>query len=873
METNSPETLRDLLDAIAGSDQRAAVVTLRADGSVHQVSRAELARRVFALAESLLAAGVRPAEPVILFAPNSAEWIIGCLGLVCAGAVPVPIDCQAGSRDLAKILADCDARRALTTAAGATALRASQQRELTIMLLEDLATVPAAPGQPGTTLALSGLLPRLRGEDTAALFYTSGTTGSPKGVPLSHRNLLSNVQALVATELSGPDDRVLLPLPLHHTYPFTCGLLASIATSAALVLPAGVTGPQLVAAIRGGGVTVLLGVPRLFGALLAAIEARVASSSTLVRAVFTRTLALTAKMPRSLRIGAGRLLFRRLHSEMGPTLRMLTSGGARLDPETAGRLEGIGWQVFSGYGLTETSPILTFNIGRHVRHESVGRPVPGVELRIAAAPGQDAGEVQARGPNIFAGYRNDAGATGQSFTSDGWFRTGDLGRFDAEGFLHLVGRSKEIIVLPGGKKIAPEDVEQCFAASSLIREAALLEHEGRLVALVVPDETGLRERGAARLGDMLREEIERISMQLPAYQRVTDYRLLHEPLPRTPIGKLQRFRLGALYAARHSEAAVADARQLTDTDRSLLASDLGARAWAWLQQRFAGKPLSLDASPQLDLGVDSLEWLTLTLEIRDRFGVALNQEAIARVLTVRDLLHELASAGSEPSQPAARAATGPAARGPLLAALGMVLLAADRLLMRLVFRVRVEGREHLPVSGPVLFAPNHASYLDPMAVAAALPWRLLRSTRWAGWSQFMFRNRRWRLLSRATGVFPVDPDREPAAAIMAARAVLREGQVLVWFPEGRRTLTGEIGRFLPGAGMVLLESGSVVVPVRIDGSFEALPWNRRWPRPVRITVRFGPPLTAAQLQAAGEGGSPAERIASALRAAVLRLGG
>jgi long-chain acyl-CoA synthetase len=192
--------------------------------------------------------------------------------------------------------------------------------------------------------------------------------------------------------------------------------------------------------------------------------------------------------------------------------------------------------------------------------------------------------------------------------------------------------------------------------------------------------------------------------------------------------------------------------------------------------------------------------------------------------------------------------------------------------MRLVFRLRVEGSKHLPAHGPLLIAPNHASYLDPMAIAAALPWGLLRETYWAGWTKFMFRAWHWRLLSRATRVFPVDPDRGPAAAIEAGEAVLARRHVLIWFPEGRRTLTGEIGPFLPGVGVLLQKSGSPAVPARVTGSFAALPWNRRWPRRVPITVIFGAPMSSDELGAAGEGDNAAERAASGLRRVVLRLG-
>ncbi|MDH5255812.1 MAG: AMP-binding protein, partial [Gammaproteobacteria bacterium] len=517
MASSIPGTLRELLDAVAARDELPAVLSLRTDGGVDAMSCGDLARCAYAASARLLQSGLRYGEPVVLLGPNGTEWIVGYFGILCAGGVPVPLDCQAGGGDLARIVAGCGARRAFTTAWQAEQLRTHGAPELAVTRFDELLPGGAEPSP--ATGGFPQLLPRLRPDDIAVQPYTSGTTGTPKGVPLTHRNLLSNLEALVAARLIGARDRVLLPLPLHHAYPFTCGLLGCLATGAPLVLPAGVTGPSLVAAIRGAGATVLLGVPRLYTALLAGIEAR-AGSGPVGQRLFRSALRLSAGLGRRAGLRPGGWLFRRVHREMGPTLRILVSGGARLEPDVAWRLEGLGWEVFSGYGLTETSPILTFNIRGRVRHDTVGRPLPGVQIRIdATAPGAQ-GEILARGPGVFAGYRGDPEATQRAFTPDGWFRTGDLGHVDADGYLHVAGRVKDVIALPGGKKMLPETVEAAYAASPLIREVALLVHEGRLVALVVPDEEGMRARGAARVSSLLREQLEGLSLGLPTYQRI-----------------------------------------------------------------------------------------------------------------------------------------------------------------------------------------------------------------------------------------------------------------------------------------------------------------------------------------------------------------
>lgn len=867
------QTLRDLLDLTAGRGDAPALFVYRA-GVSHTISGVELASRSQSLAAQLLRDGLRHGEPVVLIGPSSIEWIIAYFGILSAGALPVPVDHQAGTRDLALIVADCGARRAFAPARHAELLCSAGIARAQITRLDDPAVWAQATGSAREAAELPGLLPHLEPDDVASLLYTSGTTGAPKGVPLKHRNFIANVEALVATKLVGPGDRVLVPLPLHHAYPFTCGLLACLATGAALVLPEGVTGPQLISAIRGSGATVLLGVPRLYTALLDGIRAR-ARTHAVSGWMFRWLLPLSSTVARVTGWRIGRVLFARVHRQIGPTLRILGSGGAALDSAVAWELEGLGWEVLTGYGLTETGPILTFNIRGQVRHGAAGRPVPGVQIRIDAPANEQTGEILAKGPNVFDGYRGNPEATRAAFTEDGWFRTGDLGWIDADGFLHIRGRVKEMIVLPDGKKVFPETVEAAFAAIPLIREMAVLEHGGRLVALVVPDEEGIRRHGAARIESAMREQIEAVSLGLPPHQRISEYHIIHDSLPRTPLGKLQRFRLPAIFAGGRAGGGPQPPADLSPADRALLDGALAQQVWAWLRGRFPDKPLNLDASPQLDLQVDSLEWLALTLEIRDRFGVNLGQEAVASILTVRDLVQEVLAAAARPVA-GNEALSGEQARwlespGWAVEMLSRALYALNRAIMRVCFRLRVEGAERLPGQGPLLIAPNHASYLDPMAVAAALPWRLLGEVYWAGWTGFMFRNGFWRALSRATHVFPVDPDRGPADAIASGEAVLASRHVLVWFPEGRRTLTGEIGPFLPGVGVVLERCAAQAVPVRVSGSFACWPWNRRWPRPGRITVSFGAPLTVAQLEAAGAGETRAERIATGLRQAVLIL--
>jgi long-chain acyl-CoA synthetase len=876
-------TLSDLLERWDRWGDRPAVIADRESDLETWTYRA-LADHARRLACGLMAEGIRPEEPVAILASNRAEWIVAYFGIVSAGATAMPLDAMAKDAEIEAMLGRTACRRLFTTRDRLPRLPPGWGETVGAVYLLDGGpsgtgdgAYPRVRAWRSLLVEPAGALATIEPDRRASLLFTSGTTGTPKAVPLTHGNFVANLESLLAARIVAAGDHVLLPLPLHHAYPFTVGMLGALASGATLVLPAGLTGPQILHAVRAGHAAIIIGVPGLYAALLNGIEARVARRGARTLRLFQRLLRFSVWLRRHWRLRAGWLLFRRLHAEFGGALRVLSCGGAKLDPDVAWRLEGLGWRVLTGYGLTETSPILTFNPPDKARLDTEGLPVDGVELRVEAGPEGVPGSIVARGASVFAGYLDDPAANEAAFTEDGWFRTGDLGFLDPAGYLHVVGRANETITLPSGKKIFPDDIEAGYAAMPFVKEMAVLLVDKALVALVVPEPEAIRERGASRVEGLLREEIERRAALLKLQERVAGYAFTLESLPRTHLGKLKRHQLPALYARAKAGLAEAQPEPLSSEDRQLLESDASRPVWAWLLARYPGRRLTPDTSPQLDLGIDSLQWIELTAEIEDRFRVRLDEAAIARVLTLRDLLHEIARA------PAAgdfdrEGAVAQAVPADLVAEPGLgwrcfslVLYAALMLTIRVWFRLEVRGREHIPDEGPIVFTPNHASYLDPLVLAATFSWADLRRTFWGGWTALLFSNAVMRAVSRAGNVLPVDPDREPARALAMAAAVLRQNRRLVWFPEGRLSPTGEINPFLRGVGVLLQETGARAVPVRLLGTFEAMPRNRRWPRPGRLRVVFGAPATAGELAACAEGKDQTARIVRALQDRVMAL--
>lgn len=888
------QTLQDIVALVAERGDRPAIVAMRKD-HVETWSCRGLSERARQLASGFLQGGLAPKDQAVLFSPSRPELIGVCLGLIMAGAVPVPLDTQMTDDDLHAVLQDCEAKWIFTTTGLVRRLEElGVADKLKIVLLDADSHDPASWRH--YLVASESPLPKAEPDDRAVIFYTSGTSGPPKGVPLTHRNVVSNVQSVLDMKLLTADDRVLLPLPLHHVYPFNLALFVPLSTGSAIVLPLSLTGPQILRALQEGKTTALVCVPRLMGALDTAIAARITQMGRVAAAIFRGMMRVSIAARRRFGLRLGRVLFAPLHRRFAPYLRLITCGGAALDPQLAWRMEGLGWAVATGYGLTETSPLLTFTLSEDRRPEATGRVVPGVELRITKLEdGVNHGEVQARGPNVFAGYHHLPERTREVFTEDGFFRTGDLGYFDAEGFLYLVGRASSMIVLAGGENVRPEHVEEALERGAHIHEAAVLEHDNRLVALIVPDPEALRKQTSeAELEEAIRREVEEQNRRLPTHHRIADYALVRDPLPRTRLGKIRRHLLRQRYdEARSHKGGEPQAcgpismDRMAPEHRQLLEDPTARKVWDILCQRFHDVRLAPDSNVQLDLGIDSMEWLNLTLEIRQQTGADLDQDAIAKVETVADLLQQSVDAGQggtapedvlemlkrpeELLTPEDRHWLTP--RNAFQRGFGAVLMGINRrVLMGGFHHVHAHGLERIPRSGPVLFVPNHRSMLDPPALGAVMPPEVWAQTYWAAWTGIMFRDPMMRLGSRSLHVVPVASVGGTISSLAFGVTALRRGHNLVWFPEGGRALDGQMRRFQVGIGLVLLSQPVPVVPVWIQDTGTRLPseignFQRR-----SLEVVFGDPLDPQQLLSEGNGDAPEQRIANALARHVQALG-
>lgn len=512
------------------------------------------------LAARLEAMDVAPGDRVALLSESRPEWGAAFFGIQIAGAVLVPLDAKATQAELGAMVLDCRPVLILASRACAHMASALFPRAGSILDLESLRTDPVPPALAAGSARSAAPFPDKRRADAALIVYTSGTTGTAKGAVITVGNLLFQIEAQRRGFGIASRDRFLSILPLNHLFELTCGMLGVIHAGARAyycrsLLPADVTN-----ALRRRKVTYMIAVPFFLRLVAKQMRSAAARKPPWRRALFSAWQGLSPWLPPAAR----RRIFRPVHEALGGNLRAFISGGAPLDAATEDFLARLGVVVYQGYGLTETSPVISANRPGGARPGTVGRPWPGIEVRIVPldAEGEEAegvgayggreGEIRTRGPHVMAGYHGRADLTAEAFDAEGWFRTGDLGCLDAGGFLRITGRIKSLIVLEGGKKIHPEEPEELLARLDGVKEACVLALPGtdgreEIAAVIVPQpEAAAREAGRAQAE--LRTEIETAMAALSPWKRPARIFFSDRDLPRTATRKVRREAVKAMLA-------------------------------------------------------------------------------------------------------------------------------------------------------------------------------------------------------------------------------------------------------------------------------------------------------------------------------------
>jgi long-chain acyl-CoA synthetase len=891
--------------------QNVAVEVQKTDG-VESHTYAELRGLAESIGSWLVRNDMPPGERVAILADNHPRWVAAYLGIIAAGGAAVPLDTAYHADQVAKLLKDsgasllvCDVKH-LKTAQEAVA-----GTEISIVLTDagrgpagqPRAAVPTqADKQPAAGIPTqaereragtpvgpqaiadfdsiftgqSGVFtPVPRGpDDLASLLYTSGTTADPKGVMLTHANLLGEAEGVFAWAHIGPEDAILGVLPLFHVLSQMANLLLPLVAGARAVFLSTLNTTELLKALRERQITAFAVVPQFFYLIHDRIFKEVAQKGRFTRFAFGAMRRVTV-FCRKIGLNPGWLFFGKVHELFGKQMRLLVTGGSRFDLQIGRDFHSLGIDVLQAYGLTETCGGAFVNSPRHNVIGSVGKALKGVEAKIVDAQTSDdgspaGGEIVMRGPIVMKGYWNRPHATADVL-KDGWLYTGDLGYFDAEGNLFISGRKKEVIILSNGKNVYPEEIEAHYLQSPIIKEVCVMGMEGaaggdKLYAVIVPNFEVLRQRKVVNTREVVRYDIEGLSAKLASTKRISGYEIWQDDLPRTTTRKIKRFEIQKRVQARKGADAageLAAVKPLTDEEKSWLERDDVMRALKIIRDYSTSAPEDIRPRDnlELDLGLDSMRRVELLVAVEQEIGGDVPESQLSDVYTVRELVDAVRASAASGAKPAGKSGrptfagwsavlredpTDPAVTTitnsrPIT---DTVIFLAARLvgfIWRAFSRIDVEGLENVPTSGPFLLCSNHQSYLDPAFLLVILPFKTLHNLFAVGTSEIFGTGIMLRM-AKLFRVMVVDPDANLIPAMRAGAYGLRHGLGLVLYPEGERSIDGTPRIFKKGAAILSIHLQVPIVPVAIEGFFESWPRGKSFQKFAPLKIKIGKPM-------------------------------
>ncbi|HEX2490224.1 MAG TPA: AMP-binding protein [Blastocatellia bacterium] len=825
------KTIHSLLDQVLTRSDEIAVARQRGL-RVTRWSYARLAETAFQFARELESRGVGKGDRVIFWGENGPEWIAAFFGCLLRGAVVVPLDEQSAPDFVDRARRQVEARSLLL---GEEQARHFKDRQ-PVLHFDHLAALverhSAAPYQGE----------RIGADDLAEIIFTSGTTAEPKGVCLTHRNLMANIAPLeteidkyLKFERPFHPIRFLCLLPLSHVFGQFMGMFVPRLLFGEVFFSHSLNPSEIIALIKRERISVVAAVPRQLETLREKIEHDYSSRGELER--FRRRF----KSSEGKHFLRRWLIFRDVHRLFGWKFWAFVSGGATLDEETENFWQRLGFAVVQGYGMTETASLVTVSHPFKVKHGSIGKALPGQELKLDAS-----GEILVRGANVSAGYWRGADRTGDG--DEGWLRTGDVGEVDAEGNIFFKGRKKDVIVTAAGLNIYPDDLEAALNRQPEVKASCVVGVEGPrgpepMAALILRDENA----DAA-------EVVRRANAQLSQPQHIRRWFIWPEAdFPRTQTRKVRKPIVKEAALARTSETPTSPPASTRDSSLvELIVSISGDKST--LNNRPDAK-----ANLSADLKLDSLGRVQLLGALEDRYQIELDEAALTPETTLGDLermIHEGRRIEGAAEYPYPKWSL----RWPInwLRSLAFYLLVAP--FVYVMCWPRVRGKERLrDLRGPVLFIANHISMVDAGMILFSLPFRfrrrlaiamggerlrgLRRGLEGENWFGRMLDRVKYLLVVIVFNVFALPQKSGFRRGFAFAGEAVDRGYNALVFPEGRTTEDGQMNPFMSGTGLLAANLELPVAPIKIEGLFDLTRQRRYFSRPGTVTVTFGEPVT------------------------------
>jgi long-chain acyl-CoA synthetase len=759
---------------------------------------------------------------IAIYAENSPAWICAFYAALQNNCIAIPIDFLASADDVAYIIDDCKPELLFTSSAMQDSLakidtKTSHKPQL--LVFEEI--------EPNSAIAESQWLGPDDNDTTAVIIYTSGTTGSPKGVMLSYTNLLENINAVIDCGIFEAERQVMIFLPLHHVFPLVGSMMTPLFVGSTIAMVPTMQSSDLMKTFADNKVGVFMGVPRLYELMYRGIKAKIDKSA--VGRLLLKVVLATGNRK------LGKKVFNKVHQGFGGHLEYMIAGGAALNTEVGTFFHALGFNILEGFGMTEAAPMITFPRPGKVKIGSTGQALPGLTVEIRD------GEIVAKGPSIMKGYYNRPDETAEVL-KDGWLHSGDLGYLDNEGFLYITGRKKDIIILPNGKNINPVEIEMKLDGySPSIKESGVFLHHNILHAVIVPDFAFLSENGISDINTYFRDEIiSPFNAEMSSYKRIMQFTLVKTDLPRTRLSKLQRFKLVEL---------------LEQNEKKETKTDVPTTSEYRAIKSFIESQVDMDILPDhhlvFDISMDSLGKIGLIDFIDKSFGIKMEESQLLKFPSVRKIAehiqqNKLFHKTDQQSTWSGDLKEEAEVILPKSSSLLRPVVISVRRIFRMFFKFEAKGMENIP-QGPCFIAPNHETKLDAFLVLSYLDKQTLKDTYSYAKKDHVNGGIRRYLASHAN-VIVMDLTKDLKNSILKMAEVVKQGKKILIFPEGTRTLSGEMGDFKKTYAILSAELNVPVVPVAINGAYEAMSSGaKKIKKGAKITVEFLPPVYPGKL--------------------------
>lgn len=752
--------------------------------------------------------GIGKGDIVAILSENSPEWCITYMAITAIGAVALPLDTNLSGEQYHSMLQSVSARAVFVSANFRNVFS-----DVTVYGIEE--EYPAS----GTEQLEE---PPLTKTDIASLLFTSGTTGTPKIVSLTHGNILHIGLVCTRLEEYTENDMTLAMLPLYHVYAFESIFMAPLLTGSTIVFQASLKGPDIIHTLGKNRITIFPAAPQMWELFFDALLAKLRSQSAVKYHVFMFFLK-TAPAFKMLGLNVVlRKIFGPVHDVLGHHLRFLISGGAPLKKEYFDYYKRMGFYIMEGYGLTETTGPIAIPYYKDARAGAVGPPIPGNEVKIKNINADGVGEIWLKGEAVMAGYYKNDEANSRAFDNERFFNTQDLGFVDRHGHIHITGREKNVIVLDSGKNVYPEELELYFSSAPQIAEIVVFGRkiDGRetVYAVIVP-----AAKGAARYED-IREALGKLNKNLPPYKTITNFALSADPLPRNSTRKVL---IDEVLRLLDQGAYQTDTSATESTLNVLKAENIRENEIIDILSEKLDAGILHGNKTLADYNIDSLGLIELVVSLEEALNITIDDEKANSLMTLEEFVRYLASCPKHSGDNLDKIIL----CGPITTHVPIfpnpfseLLLFLIRKISRLFWNVQVINRELLIPDNTIVVA-NHQSFLDLPWLIGSLPYSLRKQLFITGKKELAY----MRYLYMGAPVLFVDRTGNVIPALKAAADVLRSGDSLVIFPEGTRTKDGTVGQFKPGAAYLAYHLNKKIIPVTITGAFEIMPRHRLIP--------------------------------------------